>query len=218
VPRENGGGQGPCKLADTGQGRLSCRLLFNQVGQTENIADHAAACGSLRSSGWRLASVAAAGSHGKITGKTDLFRAQRRMCGRAMPRLRPEARNCCASAVIPGFRAGRARIACARSRSSSWSARSSWRWRRQAARFLNMTGGATMRVFSDATRRSLTPSPVVPPTRIFWRFGAACGRIGRTALKYCAYRINLTEFSPQQMCGRNWILITRPDLQHCGSL
>jgi hypothetical protein len=58
-------------------------VLFKQTDrQTENIAGHAAACGSLRSSGWRLASVAAAGSRGKITGKTDLFPAQRRCVGR----------------------------------------------------------------------------------------------------------------------------------------
>jgi hypothetical protein len=35
------------------------------------------------------------------------------------------------------------------SRPSSWSARSSWFWRRSAARFLNMTDGATMPAFGD---------------------------------------------------------------------
>jgi hypothetical protein len=39
------------------------------------------------------------------------------------------------------------------------------------------------------------------------RFVAARGRLGRTAMKYPAYRSNPTEFSPQQICGRNWVLI-----------
>jgi hypothetical protein len=56
------------------------------------------------------------------------------------------------------------------------------------------------------------------PQRIFWRFAAARGRLGRTAMKYPAYRVNLTELSPQQMCGRNGVLTTRRGLQHCGSL
>jgi hypothetical protein len=54
--------------------------------------------------------------------------------------------------------------------------------------------------------------------RVFWRFAAARGRLGPTAMKYPAYRVNLTELSPQQMCGRNGVLITRRALKHCGSL
>jgi hypothetical protein len=37
-------------------------------------------------------------------------------------------------------------------------------------------------------------------------------------MKYPAYRVSLTERSPQQMCGRNGLLMTRRALQHCGSL
>jgi hypothetical protein len=41
------------------------------------------------------------------------------------------------------------------------------------------------------------------PATGFLAIRGARGRLDRTAMKYPAYRVNLTELSPQQMCGRN---------------